>query len=281
MAGPGEYPTLVVPFGSGQRGLAAASDLPAGSLVARFEGPVVPWREVPADEARHALLLDGDRWLLPRNEARFINHSCAPDCRLAADLGVVTTRAVAAGEALTIRYDSLTMAEYLRAPDAFFWDERWSFDCQCGAPDCVGRVDRYRIRRYEGAERVTPATKLRLGTSQGRGRGVFATAAIARDEVFERAPVIVSDASEWSHIEPTSLFHYCFAWGPRLEHTAIGLGYASLYNHSYAPNAVYLRQLDELLIHFVALRDIAAGEELTVNYNDDPGNQKPLWFEVK
>jgi hypothetical protein len=28
----------------------------------------------------------------------------------------------------------------------YFWDERWSFDCDCGAPGCVGRVDRYRVQ---------------------------------------------------------------------------------------------------------------------------------------
>jgi SET domain-containing protein len=28
----------------------------------------------------------------------------------------------------------------------------------------------------------------------------------------------------------------------------------------------------------VAIRDIHAGEEITINYNGDPENQAPLWF---
>ena len=34
----------------------------------------------------------------------------------------------------------------------------------------------------------------------------------------------------------------------------------------------------EQTIRFSALRDIEAGEEVTTNYNGDPGNIKPLWF---
>ncbi len=251
-----------------------------GTAVARFEGPIVPWREVPASEVRHALLLQGDDWLIPTSSARFINHSCAPNCMIGPERTVVTTRPVAAGDELTFTYDTISMAEWVRAPQDYFWDERWSFDCRCGTPHCAGRIDRYRIRHYEKPTPVTPASKLRLGASPGKGRGVFATAPIAQGEIFERAPVIVSPDKEWPEVEKTTLYHYCFAWGPQLEHTAIGLGFASLYNHSYQPSAVYLRQHDELLIHFVALRDIAAGEEITVNYNNDPASQAPLWFEA-
>ena len=114
----------------------------------------------------------------------------------------------------------------------------------------------------DGAARVLPP---------GRSR---------REGSSERAPVLVSDAAEWPQLEQTILYHYSFAWGPQLEHAAIGLGFASLYNHSYEPNAVYVRQLDQLLLHFIALRAIAAGEEITVNYNNNPLDRQPVWFEV-
>ncbi len=32
---------------------------------------------------------------------------------------------------------------------------------------------------------------------------------------------------------------------------------------------------------FTALRDIAPGEEITVNYNGSPEDQSAVWFEVK
>ena len=44
---------------------------------------------------------------------------------------------------------------------------------------------------------------------------------------------------------------------------------------------IALLQLDEHLIHFVALRDIAAGEEIVMNYNGEPTDLTPVWFELK
>jgi len=54
--------------------------------------------------------------------------------------------------------------------------------------------------------------------------------------------------------------------------SAIALGYTSLLNHAHAPNCEFIRHIDDLAIDLVALRDIAAGEELTIDY------QMTLWF---
>jgi hypothetical protein len=281
MAAPTPFPSKIATIAGFDRGLVATAALRPLTTVARFEGPVVAWRDVPDAERRYVLMMDDDIWMIPQSDARYVNHSCEPNCRIDNWLQVVTTRAVAAGEHLTIHYDALTMAEWVRAPRCYFWDDSWSFDCRCGAPGCVGRVNRYRIRSHEEPTPVVPAAKLRLGVVPGLGRGVFATAPIAVGEVFERAPVIVSPASEWPNLEKSIIFEYCFGWGPKLEHTAIGLGFAALYNHSYTPNATYVRQLDDLLIHFIALRDIAVDEEIRVNYNNDPTSRAPLWFAVR
>lgn len=55
---------------------------------------------------------------------------------------------------------------------------------------------------------------------------------------------------------------YVFGWGEGA--TALALGYGSLYNHSYDPNATTVETDDELVI--TAVRDIAAGEEIFINY---------------
>jgi hypothetical protein len=57
-------------------------------------------------------------------------------------------------------------------------------------------------------------------------------------------------------------------------------GYGSLYNHSYRPNARYVDLAGRTKV-FTALRDIAAGEEITVNYNGEPGDVTPVGFEVE
>ena len=113
----------------------------------------------------------------------------------------------------------------------------------------------------------------------GKGRGVFTTTPIAEGEVFERSPVIVSPAAEWPDLEKTVLYNYCYAWGPSLEHSAIALGFGSLFNHSYTPNAVYVRRLEALVVEFVARRTIAAGDEISINYNGDPLSRERVWFE--
>ena len=51
---------------------------------------------------------------------------------------------MAAGEELTISYDWADPGDVRAHPDHYFWDERWSFRCRCGAACCVGVVDRYR-----------------------------------------------------------------------------------------------------------------------------------------
>ena len=67
---------------------------------------------------------------------------------------------------------------------------------------------------------------------------------------------------------------------PLGEDKALALGYGSLYNHSYTPNARYFTNIENQSIDFYARKDIREGEEIMVNYNGDPEDQSPLWFEV-
>jgi len=112
--------------------------------VARFEGPVVAWEDVPEDEVIYVISFEPGRWLVPRSDARYLNHSCDPNCRFLPDGLVVTERPVAAGEELTIPYDWADREAVERHPEHYFWDERWSFECRCGTPACRGVIDRYR-----------------------------------------------------------------------------------------------------------------------------------------
>lgn len=116
--------------------------------------------------------------------------------------------------------------------------------------------------------------------SPGKGRGVFARQSISRAELIERAVVLIIPAGEWNNIEDTILSNYWFSFGPNKEHAAIPMGYGALYNHSYTPNAVYEVKDTEMVVQFNALQDIQTGEEITVNYNRNPQDRSPLWFDV-
>ena len=122
----------------------AARDLAAGETVERFDGPVVSWGEVPEADVIYVISFEPHLWLIPRTAARFFNHSCAANCEFLPSRDVVTRRAVAAGEELTISYDWADRAQYARHPDHYFWDPRWTFACRCRSPRCLGLIDRYR-----------------------------------------------------------------------------------------------------------------------------------------
>jgi hypothetical protein len=117
--------------------------------------------------------------------------------------------------------------------------------------------------------------KLYLKDSPGKGRGVFAGEPIPAGALIERVPVVVVPAGQWEQTDKTLLVDYYFAWQ---EHSALALGYGSLYNHSYQPNARYVRRFAEAQIDFFALRTIAPDEEILINYNGDPTDDAPLWF---
>lgn len=121
---------------------------------------------------------------------------------------------------------------------------------------------------------------LRVGISDGRGRGVFATRDIRAGEVLEDAPVIVLTAGEREAIKRTSLYNYFFRWNTSEgEGGALCLGLGSIYNHSHTPNARYIRLFALNTIRFIALRDIRQGDEVFTNYNGNPDDTSPIWFE--
>lgn len=109
------------------------------------------------------------------------------------------------------------------------------------------------------------------------GRGIFSTRNIKKGELIEETPVIIIPKTEWNLVRGSILLNYVFRWG---EDKALALGYGSLYNHSYTPNARYITNIENESIDFYAREDIQEGEEITVNYNGDPKDQSSLWFEV-
>ncbi len=128
------------------------------------------------------------------------------------------------------------------------------------------------------------------------GRGVFAAIIIKKGEIIEHCPVIETPVKDYQYLRKTELRNYYFLWNKvkprgndlwgksskfkiRNKRAAITLGYGSLYNHSYNPNATYKKKFKEKTIDFIAIRSIKKGEEITVNYNlGDPTNQSPLWI---
>ena len=125
---------------------------------------------------------------------------------------------------------------------------------------------------------IQASSLIEVKQTRHKGRGVFAREQIPAGTVFERVPVIVIPADEVLEAAAGGVVQdYVFQWGRGT--VALALGFGSIYNHSYIPNARY-DDRGRMTKIFTALRDIEAGEEITVNYNGSEDDQTPVWFDV-
>ena len=110
--------------------------------------------------------------------------------------------------------------------------------------------------------------KVYVDKSPVHGWGVFAKELIKKNEIFEECPVLTLPINKG---DVTSLLvDYRFNWpqGVEWQEQVIGLGYASLYNHSENSNAYWESDMENKTFKFVAHRDIQPNEEIFVWYGD-------------
>jgi len=72
------------------------------------------------------------------NLARFVNHSCAPNCDaewIDGQIWIVANRLIRAGEEITYDY-------------GYDLDDYASYPCHCGGPDCVGYIVAAELARF-------------------------------------------------------------------------------------------------------------------------------------
>jgi SET domain-containing protein len=129
------------------RGAFATRHIPEGTRLIEYRGARLTPAEADArypDQpgvAHHTYLfaIDDDVVIdaaVGGNAARFINHSCAPNCDAVIDEGriwIETIREIEAGEELA--YDYAYMLEERHTPAA-----KRRFPCDCGAPTCRGTI---------------------------------------------------------------------------------------------------------------------------------------------
>jgi hypothetical protein len=125
-------PRISVRPSSAGSGVWCDERVPMGGVVLEFDGVVRP------APARYSVQVGVDAHLHPEDDAmaaldltrfrwRFLNHSCAPTCRVDGTR-LVALRELAAGEELTFDYNATE------------WDLAEPFRCSCGA--CGGSIVR-------------------------------------------------------------------------------------------------------------------------------------------
>lgn len=124
----------------------AARPIPAGTRIIEYTGERITPAEAdarpePEGVAHHTYLfaIDDDVVIdagVNGNEARFINHSCDPNCDAVIDEGriyIESIRDVAPGEELT--YDYAYVLPERHSPAA-----KRRYPCRCGSPRCRGTI---------------------------------------------------------------------------------------------------------------------------------------------
>lgn len=123
---------------------------------------------------------------------------------------------------------------------------------------------------------VRPAERrsmIEVGESGIHGRGAFTTVAVAKGDVFHVAPMMIFDCAQAPHAAKTWVSHYVFYVAdcpndPDCEITALALSPISFVNHARPSNCAFQVNVAAQTISFVALRDLRAGEEVTIDYED-------------
>ena len=136
------------------------------------------------------------------------------------------------------------------------------------------------VRFFRAEERLRPVPSdcLEIRSDPAKGRGVFATRPIATGTLIEAAPVIIVPAAQCALLDKTILHDYYFHWDsdPDGERSgAVALGLVALCNHSRRPRARVRRNFAQATLDLLALVPIAAGDEVTIDYNCR------LWFAVE
>ena len=101
-------------------GLFTVVPIKKGAFILEYTGTKIPTATADESESRYLFEID-DIWTLdgppPENTAGYINHDCHPNVEAEVEDGrimIYATRAIQAGEELTIDYDSEYFDEFIR-----------------------------------------------------------------------------------------------------------------------------------------------------------------------
>jgi SET domain-containing protein len=134
------------------RGVFAKTDICAKTRLVEYMGALRRWADYTDDGTSYVFLMGIGRGMVidPRirgNKARFINHSCSPNCEAILD-----------GEKVFI--DSLTDIEkgaeltFNYALELSPGEDASKYPCQCGSPKCKGTMVKKKKRRRKARVRA-------------------------------------------------------------------------------------------------------------------------------
>lgn len=109
--------------------------------------------------------------------------------------------------------------------------------------------------------------KIIIKETKESGRGVFSSRLIKKGETIEISPLLIIPHFDYNALKTTIISFYWYSFDGRS--CAIGLGSASLYNHSEKNNADFSINKKSKTIKIKATKDIKKGQEVLINYGYD------------
>ncbi len=115
------------------RGVFALRPIRKGEIIAIFDGPIYdadhePWTK---EQLTYTIQFAKDKWRDSKGLARYLNHSCDPNCGIKGLSKVVAMRAIAAGDEVTWDYEMTEKSWWMK------------MKCRCGSPICRGTIGSY------------------------------------------------------------------------------------------------------------------------------------------
>ncbi|MBA3543154.1 MAG: SET domain-containing protein-lysine N-methyltransferase [Chthoniobacterales bacterium] len=149
---------IVRPSGIHGRGVFARQAIRKGKRIIEYTGAEIPWdvaQDLPPldpDDPHHTFFFSLDNGnvinaAVGGNEARWINHSCAPNCRTDEHNGrvfVYALRNLQAGEELSYDYRLQPAERQTKKLEALF-------GCECGSARCRGTMLEARPKKRKSA----------------------------------------------------------------------------------------------------------------------------------
>ena len=112
----------------------AIKNINKGELIAEWDGPIYDyeysgWNKELQD---HVIQFERRKWRDSNGIARYINHSCEPNCGIKDLFKIVAMRDIEANEEITWDYE---MTED---------NDKWRMKCDCGSKNCRKSIGAYR-----------------------------------------------------------------------------------------------------------------------------------------
>jgi len=116
------------------KGVFAKKRIRKGEIVAVFDGPIYDdlfdgWTD---DLRSHAIQIGPAVWRDSLGLARYINHSCEPNCGIKKYIESVVMRTIELGEEITWDYEITEKSPW------------WRMRCGCGTPSCRKRIGNFK-----------------------------------------------------------------------------------------------------------------------------------------